>query len=108
MLKRFESVMGLVADKVTVSPCRSHGTALYLSFGPIGKNSTVSVTEARAREGLAQPQACGAGDVIAAATRFRQAKPLSACIPIRCLAVRVKTKLHNGSAGKVRETTQSE
>ncbi len=57
-------------------------TAVCLSFGPIGQNLT---------EGLAQPQACRAGDVsaasclqvaageLAAATRLRQARPLSAC-----------------------------
>jgi hypothetical protein len=38
----------------------------------------------RALEGLAQPQACRAGDSFAggAATRLRQARPLSACIRI--------------------------
>ncbi len=44
-------------------------TAVCLSFGPIGLYFTVSVTEACAR----RPGA-------AAATRLRQARPLSACI----------------------------
>jgi hypothetical protein len=76
-------------------------TAMYLSAGPI-RQSLLFLLPKRAREGLAQPQACRAGDVthvsaarphpawrclqgaageLAAATCLRQARPLSA--PIR-------------------------
>ncbi len=68
-----------------------HSTVVCLRFGPIGQNCIVSVAQACAK-GLAQPQTCRAGDVsaapclllaageLAAATRLRQARPLSACI----------------------------
>ncbi len=65
---------------------RPDATAVYLSFGHSGRNFAFLCPK-RAREGLAQPQACRAGDVSAApclqvaagepaaATRLRQARP---------------------------------